>query len=244
VEAGRYDLSVRSGAPEPITRVRVLPRVPFADPEFRSDLERMLVYHSWARNKYLDLFERLPWRVLTRKRGATFESIRNVHLHVMAAYAFWLVSYFGAKQLRPWRKRLERSQWGRVRYVEHLRAIDRAVDAAAQAAARRLGPGDFDRKKPIALVRGKKFRVTPRQVLWHLVEEDFLHRGEILCMLWQDDIEPPYTGVWWFEYDHDPQRHPDSWHADPKVPRPSAGGYVAGGRTRSRPAKSRRRSKG
>jgi uncharacterized damage-inducible protein DinB len=215
--------------------------MPFADPEFRTDLERMLVYHSWARNKYLDLFEKLPWRVLTRKRGATFESIRNVHLHVMAAYAYWLIEYFGQKQLRPVLRQLDDKRWDRILSVEQVREIDRKVDAAARAAARRLGPNDFDRKKTVGRFRGVRMTATPREVLWHLVEEDFLHHGEILCMLWQDDIEPPYTGVWWFEYDHDPDRHKDSWHADPKFPRPSAGGYVTEKHAASRRASSGRR---
>ncbi len=208
--------------------------MPFADPEFRTDLERMLAYHSWARNKYLDLFEKLPWRVLTRKRGATFESIRNVHLHVMAAYASWLVPFFGQKRLRPLLRRLDEKRWDRIRSVEQLRAIDREVDSAARAVARRLGADDFDRKKTVGRFHGVKMFATPREVLWHLVEEDFLHHGEILCMLWQDDIEPPYTGVWWFEYDHDPERHRDSWHALPGFPRPSAGGYVSAKSRRTR----------
>ena len=223
--------------------MRVPTRVPFADPEFRTDLERMLVYHSWSRSKYLDLFERLPWRVLTRKRGATFESIRNVHLHVMAAYASWLVPFFGQKQLRPVLARLDAKRWERIRSVDQMREIDREVDVAVQAVARRLGADDFDRRKTVARYKGVKMTATPREVLWHLVEEDFLHHGEILCMLWQDDIEPPYTGVWWFEYDHDPGRHRESWHANPKFPRPSAGGYVSEKRAPSRPTAARRRRK-
>ena len=217
--------------------------MPFADPEFRSDLERMLVYHCWARNKYLDLFERLPWQVLTRKRGATFESIRNVHLHVMAAYVGWLVSYFGQKQLRPVLKLLDEKQWNRIRSVGQMREIDLRVDSVVQAVARRLGANDFDRKKTVGRIHGVKMDATPREVLWHLVEEDFLHHGEILCMLWQDDIEPPYTGVWWFEYDHNPERHKDSWHANPNFPRAALGGYVSAKRSGSRPATSVRREK-
>ncbi len=215
--------------------------MPFADPEFRTDLERMLVYHSWSRNKYLDLFERLPWSVLTRRRGAAFESIRNVHLHVLAAYASWLVPFFGQKQLRPVLKRLDEKHWDSFRSVAQIREVNRAVDEAAQTAARRLGPNDFDTKRTVARVRGVRLSATPREVLWHLIEEDFLHHGEILCMLWQDDIEPPYTGVWWFEYDHDPARHRDSWHANPKFPKPSAGGYVSASRGKSGRARPRRK---
>ena len=216
--------------------------VPFSDPEFRTDLERMLVYHSWSRNKYLDLFARLPWRVLTRRRGSTFESIRNVHLHVLQVYAWWLVNFFGQRQVAWVLKRREP-----VTSVQELRRVNRAIDTAVQRVARRLGPTDFDRKRPHPPIPGhaaatRKYRITPREVLWHLIEEDFLHHGEILCMLWQDDIEPPYTGVWWFEYDHAPERHRDLWYSHPDLPRPSAGGYVARNRrpVGSRASRSRR----
>ena len=200
-----------------------------SDPEFRTDLERMLVYHGWSRGKYLDLFARLPWRVLTRRRGSTFESIRNVHVHVLQVYAWWLVNFFGQRRL-AWILTKRASP----KSVRELRRMNRAIDAAAQRVVRRLGPEDFDRKRapppppsrPGNAEAVRKWRITPREVLWHMIEEDFLHHGEILCMLWQDDIEPPYTGVWWFEYDHAPERHRDLWYSDPQVPRPSAGGYV------------------
>jgi hypothetical protein len=71
--------------------------MPFADPDSRDDLERRLVSHSWARGKCFDLFERLACRVLTRRRGATFEPTRNVHLHVMEARASGLVPCFGQR---------------------------------------------------------------------------------------------------------------------------------------------------
>lgn len=196
--------------------------MPFADPEFRTDIERMLVYHGWSRGKYLSLFERLPWKVLTRKRGSTFESIRDVHLHVLLVYAGWLYYYFGQRGLKKLVKRLSGADHDDVRSVETLREINREIDRRALRVARRLGPNDFDRKKYVE----RRGYITPREVFWHMIEEDFLHHGEILCMLWQDDIEPPYTGVWWFEYDHDPLRHQDLSFSDPKAPRPSAGGYV------------------
>lgn len=213
-----------------------------ADPEFRTDIERMLVYHSWARGKFLNLFEQLPWRVLTKKRGSTFESIRNVHLHVLEVYASWLALYFKQNQLEAVLSQLEESQWPRIRSVPQMRRMNRKIDASVQKVASSLEPKDFDKKKGLKAPNGKSYLITPRQVLWHMIEEDFLHHGEIICMLWQDDIEPPYTGVWWFEYDHDPARHKDSAYSDPNVPRPPAGGYV---RTRkSAPRSGRKRTKG
>jgi len=205
--------------------------MPTLRPEFRTDIERMLVYHSWAREKYLDLFGRLPWRVLTQKRGSTFESIRNVHLHVLAVYTGWLVSYFGERRLKPWlmdvSERTFLRQCDEYASVSGLREFNRNVDTSAQNVARRLSVRDFERKKTVGRRNGVTYRFTPREVFWHMIEEDFLHHGEILCMLWQADIQPPYTGVWWFEYDHNPSRHRDLPYADPKVPRPPPGGYVS-----------------
>lgn len=200
--------------------------MPFADPEFRTDIERMLVYLGWSRSRYLALFERLPWKVLTRKRGSTFESIRDVHLHVLLVYASWLYHFFGQRSLKSLEQRLARNVHHDVRSVTTLKRFNRQIDECALRTARRLGPGDFDRKKQVNSGHGAVSYITPREVFWHMIEEDFLHHGEILCMLWQDNIEPPYTGVWWFEYDHDPARHPDLAYSNPKFPRPSAGGYV------------------
>jgi len=199
--------------------------MPFADPEFRSDIERMLTYLSWSRRKYLDLFERLPWKVLVRKRGSTFESIRNVHLHILAVYARWLCLYFGKRSMAPLVRKLDTRRFAAIHSVRQLRNLNRAIDECAQRTARALGPDDFDRKKRVG-PPGRTSMVTPREVFWHMIEEDFLHTGEIICMLWQDDIEPPYTGVLWFEYDHHPAAHQDLWLRDPSLPRPSAGGYV------------------
>jgi len=30
-------------------------------------------------------------------------------------------------------------------------------------------------------------------VLLHVIEEEIHHRGELLCIYWQNDIRPPYT---------------------------------------------------
>ena len=198
----------------------------------QSELQRMVAYHNWSRGKYLDLFERLPWKVLTRKRGSTFESIRNVYLHILQVYASWLENYFRRRELKGVTSQLSEKRFGAFKSVAQIRALDRKIGAAAKSVVVELGPKDLDRKRWETLneappYRGKRVAETPREVIWHMIVEDFLHRGEIICMLWQDDIEPPYTGVWWWEYDTDPKRHQYLWYRYPDVPRGSPGGYVS-----------------
>jgi len=40
---------------------------------------------------------------------------------------------------------------------------------------------------------GKIKRYRIEDVLMLLIEEEIHHRGELLCIYWQHDIEPPYT---------------------------------------------------
>ena len=191
---------------------------------YRNETQRIIVYQSWSRAKYLDLYDRLPWRVLTRNREATFGSIRNVHLHVLGAYTWWLVKMFHRKSLKPLFKTLDSKSFDRVTSAQQLRELDRRVDRELLEVGHTLTEARLRRRHNVGTAR-KKWMFTEREGLWHVLEEDYLHRGEILCMLWQDDIEPPYTGYMWWEYDTDPKSHPEqSWYRG-KSDR-LAGGYV------------------
>ena len=40
--------------------------------------------------------------------------------------------------------------------------------------------------------------VRVEDVLMHVVEEEIHHRGELLCLMWQNDMEPPLK--MWFDW--------------------------------------------
>ena len=41
---------------------------------------------------------------------------------------------------------------------------------------------------------GETVEVTAEDILIHLFEEEVHHRGELIALLWQMDIEPPLMG--------------------------------------------------
>ncbi|MFY9717027.1 MAG: DinB family protein [Thermoplasmata archaeon] len=174
--------------------------------QFRSDFERISAYHSWSRGKYLDLYDRLPWKVITRNREASFGSIRNVHLHILAVYAGWLVWMFHRRSLAPVLKRLDPKNFQQVTSVAKLREFDRTIDRHMIAVSRTVSSAKLGRKLWFTS-EGKRSAFTGEEGLWHMIEEDYLHRGEIICMLWQDDIEPPNTSYMRWHYEIDPKRY-------------------------------------
>lgn len=193
--------------------------------KFRNETQRIIAYQSWSREKYLNLYDRLPWEVMTRNREATFGSIRNVHLHVLAAYTWWLVKMFDRQSLKPLFRTLDEKNFDRVTSSRRLRELDRRVDHELLEVGQTLTEARLRRTHRLTYGRRRGLTFTEREGLWHVIEEDYLHRGEILCMLWQDDIEPPYTGYMWWEYDTDPASHEYLW-PHRTAWKASAGGYV------------------
>jgi uncharacterized damage-inducible protein DinB len=51
----------------------------------------------------------------------------------------------------------------------------------------KLTPAQLDKQFEL---RNNKFRIE--DILVHVVEEEIHHRGELLCLMWQIDCEPPY----------------------------------------------------
>ncbi len=59
---------------------------------------------------------------------------------------------------------------------------------------------DLDRPVRIRADRSKEYDydIPVRDVLWHLVEEELQHRGELNALLWQIDVDAPvYDWIDW-----------------------------------------------
>lgn len=80
---------------------------------------------------------------------------------------------------------------------------------------------------------------TWEEVLWHMVEEELQHRGEIIALLWMEDIEPPWTSFMRWRFASAPRKPKDSFYYGPDVMRQGDGGYVR--RPRGAPPESRHR---
>jgi uncharacterized damage-inducible protein DinB len=66
---------------------------------------------------------------------------------------------------------------------------------------RRLRAADLNRKVEYSVPKDEGWsewtreRITLRVMLWHMVEEELQHRGEMNALLWRHGIEPPVIGI-------------------------------------------------
>jgi uncharacterized damage-inducible protein DinB len=71
--------------------------------------------------------------------------------------------------------------------IDSIKEYMNEVEKGSRAYVMKLSPAQLDKQMEL---RKNKFRVE--DLLMHVVEEEIHHRGELLCLMWQIDCEPPY----------------------------------------------------
>ncbi len=160
------------------------------------DLRSWFAYLAEARRGYFTTLEKLSPAELQRDRGASFPTLIDVLAHSQGGYWFWMTgcspSAFPPPEREPGemptvRELLDFETYLQERIRKYLASLTEAD--LARVVSRKKGHGsDHDCDIPI------------RDVLWHLVEEELQHRGELNALLWQIDVEPPVHS--WIEWAH------------------------------------------
>ncbi len=149
-------------------------------------------YNSIVRKKYLDAIEKLPWEEVVKDRGSSFGSIRNVFLHVLDAYRRWFQAVI--KGVPYERDYTLSSTAEKFQSVDDLRRFENEIDSLVMGVVEPLHDEDLSR---VFVIEGRdktKRNITMEVILMHMIEEELQHRGEINCMFWQQNIDPPITG--------------------------------------------------
>jgi len=144
-------------------------------------------YNSDIRKKYLEAIEKLPWEEVVKDRGASFSSIRDVFLHVLNVYRFWF--QYGIKDNL---KEYSRLDFESFKDIDSIREQEQDVDAMVMSLVESLREEDLS-KTYVIHTKTRILERTMESILMHVIEEELQHRGEINCMLWQKDIDPPVT---------------------------------------------------
>ena len=201
------------------------------------DVARLLHYNSWARHKYLNLFGRLPWKILVRHRDASFDSLRDILLHTLQVNSIWMEKNFEVRSLRGTTAALDSAHWPSYDRMSKILSVEKRLDKATLRFVDGLRPSDLDRRIFFE-IKGRKGSMTWEEGLWHLVEEELQHRGEMIALLWEDDIEPPWTNFPRWHFASRTVKPVDSLYTGSGAILQSDGGYVK--RPRNAPKKSGR----
>ena len=148
------------------------------------DLNTLLDYHYWARDRLLDALEPLTPDQFTRDMGSSFRSIRDTVAHIYAAEWAWYSRWLGQSptallpaDMFPDVARL-RKTWSE--HEGKMRAF--------------LSNRDEDSIKQVIeykLINGQPGASILWQMAQHVVNHASYHRGQVVTMLRQLGATPP-----------------------------------------------------
>ncbi len=128
----------------------------------------------------------------TQDRGASFPSIEDIFLHIVDNNLWWFESVPGNRQAEHQRPLGPLSP-------QQLRALTRRIARIDRTFSASLTPQGLRRRIVVNGIGGDgqpyRMTVSLRTVVWHLIEEELQHRGEMNALFWQLDVEAP-TDAW------------------------------------------------
>ena len=148
------------------------------------DLQTLLDYHYWARNRMLEALEPLTPEQYIKDLGSSFKSIRETATHLYAAEWAWYQRWHGSSPtaLLP-ADRFADFAALKAAWFEHESKMRAFVDS--------LGDRDVDRVIEFTLLNGTPGASPIGAMVQHVVNHASYHRGQITTLLRQLGVAPP-----------------------------------------------------
>ena len=148
------------------------------------DVRALWEYNIQVRHRYFDALSNLSWDEFSKNREASFNSMKNIFLHIMNAIDYWLDFLQGQKLYSCKENEAYRTHKEVDDYMRH-------VETRMQNYLNSLSQADLLKKYAALDDDSKLVSVTGEDVLVHVFEEEIHHRGELVALFWQMNIKPP-----------------------------------------------------
>jgi len=147
------------------------------------DLQTMIEYHYWARDRVFEAVERLTPEQYNRDLGSSFKSIRETLTHIYAAEWAWYMRWQGESPtaLLP---------ADRFPDLAALEAVWCEHEARMRAFVGGLDDGGVRRVIEYKLLSGQPGASPTWQMIQHVVNHASYHRGQLTTMLRQIGAAP------------------------------------------------------
>jgi uncharacterized damage-inducible protein DinB len=153
-------------------------------------------YIAHSRRGYLETLAKLPSAELTRDRGASHPTMMDIFAHSQGALYFWM------KDCATFPFPEQEGDPAAPVTIEVLRTDEKYIQTQIQRVMDELTEANLSRTIFREKGHGSDHdcQVPVRDALWHLVEEELQHRGELNALLWQIDVDAPVES--WIDWAH------------------------------------------
>ena len=150
------------------------------------DLQTLVDFHYWARDRVLDAADALTPDQLTRDLGSSFKSVRDTLVHLYAAERAWCSRWQGTSPTAFIPADLFPD-------VATLRGKWRELEAEVRGVLAKLGEDGIARVMDYKMLNGDPRQSVFWQRLQHVVNHASYHRGQVTTMMRQLGAAPPQS---------------------------------------------------
>ena len=149
-------------------------------------IQELYAYSSKVRNRFAKKLADMPWEEVEKNREASFYSLKNILLH-MIDNEDWIVNWVipGNSSSYVRRKSAEYTSMNMI--LDHLEQVQRQTAAWLHG----LSDQELSRRTRFTLSSGETFDLSLEECIFQSFTEQLYHLGELIALLWQENIEPP-----------------------------------------------------
>jgi len=152
-----------------------------------SDSSQLFEYIADSRGRFLTAFRELGWEEVTKNREATYNSMHGIFIHILEVEDSYLHYHIPGV---PW----PHDERDPVVFdtFEKMEAYDQAVATNAKEFFAGLTAEGLGRE---AFIPDWGEETSVEHVLLHTFLDEMAHLGELVCLMWQIDVEPPFRSI-------------------------------------------------
>ncbi len=154
--------------------------------------QELYLYSSHVRRRFLDKLAELPWSEVEVNREASFYSMKNIILH-MIDNEDWIVNWVIHNKSANYTRRKYAEYTSMQMLLEHLNEVEKKTESYL----RQADESELKRRVKFTLSSGQAFDLSVEECFLQSFTEQLYHMGELIALLWQNNIEPPKMQWFW-----------------------------------------------
>jgi len=155
-------------------------------------VEELHQYSCRVRRSFANKLAELPWSEVEKNREASFYSMKNILLHAIDNED-WMVNWVIQDKSNDYVRRKWQEYTSMNMVFEHLEEVE---EKSNQYFAK-LDDAELTRRVKLTTSAGQTFDLAVEECLFQSFTEQIYHLGELIALLWQDNIEPPKMQWFW-----------------------------------------------
>jgi uncharacterized damage-inducible protein DinB len=159
------------------------------------EIKDLIGYNHVVRGLNLDAMTKLPWSAVVEPRGLSFDSMRNVFLHLTLVEDRW-INFIIPDRFSQWAD----PDFGDFKDIDLLKEYMLQTKANTEKYIETLSNEELNRQIVVPWGDKPYIKISVEAVLCHMVMEDMIHYGELSAVFWQMGMEAPYRAFWRYQH--------------------------------------------